>query len=49
MVFNLLAGNWIEIESNFAKVAIVLFMVVDPIGDIPLFVVLTGKMTEGEK
>jgi multiple antibiotic resistance protein len=34
---------------NLAKAAIVLFIVVDPFGNIPIFMSLTGKMSEGQK
>ncbi len=34
---------------NLAKAVIVLFIIVDPLGDIPIFVGLTEKMTESQK
>jgi len=33
---------------NFAKAAIVLFIIVDPFGNIPIFIGLTEKMTESQ-
>ncbi|MGD0644968.1 MAG: MarC family protein [Candidatus Bathyarchaeia archaeon] len=38
-----------EIAINFARAILVLFIIVDPFGDIPIFIGLTEKMTEGEK
>jgi multiple antibiotic resistance protein len=37
------------IALNLAKAIIVLFIIVDPLGDIPIFISLTEKMTEEQK
>lgn len=36
----------LDFAINLAKAAIVLFIIVDPLGDIPIFIGLTEKMTE---
>jgi multiple antibiotic resistance protein len=41
--------NPVDFVMNLAKAVIVLFIIVDPFGDIPIFIGLTDKMTEGEK
>ena len=41
--------NPVDFAMNLAKAVIVLFIIVDPFGDIPIFIGLTEKMTEGEK
>jgi multiple antibiotic resistance protein len=41
--------NPVDFVMNLAKAVIVLFIVVDPFGDIPIFIGLTDKMTKGEK
>ena len=44
-----MSGVPLEIAINFARAILVLFIIVDPFGDIPIFIGLTEKMTEGEK
>jgi multiple antibiotic resistance protein len=44
-----MSGTPLEIAFDFAKAALALFIIVDPFGDIPIFISLTDKMTEGEK
>ncbi len=39
----------VDIAFNLAKAAIVLFIVVDPFGDIPIFMGLTEKMSDAQK
>ena len=39
----------IDFAFNLAKAVIVLFIIVDPFGDIPIFMSLTEKMTASEK
>ena len=34
---------------NLAKAILVLFIIVDPLGSIPIFIGLTGEMTENQK
>ncbi len=38
-----------DIAINLAKAIIVLFIIVDPFGDIPIFIGLTEKMTDAQK
>jgi len=44
-----MSGAPLEIAIDFARAVLVLFIIVDPFGDIPIFMGLTEKMTEGEK
>ena len=44
-----MSGTPLEITFDFAKAVLALFIIVDPFGDIPIFISLTQKMTEGEK
>lgn len=44
-----MSGTPLEITFNFAKAVLALFIIVDPFGNIPIFISLTDKMTEGEK
>jgi len=44
-----LAMSIADIAFDLAKAAIVLFIVVDPFGNIPIFIGLTEKMTETQK
>ncbi len=44
-----MSGTPLEIAFSFAKAIIALFIIVDPLGDIPIFISLTEKMAEGEK
>jgi small neutral amino acid transporter SnatA (MarC family) len=39
----------VENALNFVKAFLVLFIVVDPFGNIPIFMSLTEKMTKKEK
>jgi multiple antibiotic resistance protein len=41
--------NPADFAFNLAKAVIVLFIIVDPFGDIPIFIGLTEKMSQGEK
>jgi multiple antibiotic resistance protein len=41
--------NPVDFAMNLAKAVIVLFIIVDPFGDIPIFISLTEKMSEVEK
>ena len=41
--------NFADFAVNLAKAVIVLFIVVDPFGNIPIFMSLTEKMTENQK
>ncbi len=41
--------NLAEFAVNLAKAVIVLFIIVDPFGNIPIFMSLTEKMTESQK
>jgi len=43
------SGTPLEIAFDFAKAILALFIVVDPFGDIPIFISLTEKMAIGEK
>ena len=40
---------FLDIAPNLAKAIIVLFIIVDPFGNIPIFMGLTTKMTEAQK
>jgi len=42
-------GMWIEVGFDLAKAIIALFIIMDPLGDIPIFISLTEKMTEDQK
>lgn len=44
-----MSGTPLEITFDFARAILALFIVVDPFGDIPIFISLTEKLTEGEK
>ena len=44
-----MSGTPLEIAFDFAKAILALFIVVDPFGDIPIFISLTEKMAIGEK
>ncbi len=44
-----MSGTPLEIAFDFARAIIALFIIVDPLGDIPIFISLTEKMAEGEK
>lgn len=44
-----MSGSMLEITFDFARAVLALFIIVDPLGDIPIFISLTEKMTEGEK
>lgn len=44
-----MSGNLLEIAFDFARAVLALFIIVDPLGDIPIFISLTEKMTEVEK
>ncbi len=44
-----MSGTPLEIAFDFARAVLALFIIVDPLGDIPIFISLTEKMTEGEK
>ena len=44
-----MSGTPLEITFDFARAILALFIIVDPFGDIPIFISLTEKMTEGEK
>jgi multiple antibiotic resistance protein len=44
-----MSGTPLEIAFDFARAILALFIIVDPLGDIPIFIGLTEKMTEGEK
>lgn len=39
----------IEVATNLIKAIIVLFIIVDPFGNVPIFMSLTEKLTEAEK
>jgi multiple antibiotic resistance protein len=39
----------VETATNLAKAIIVLFIIVDPFGNVPIFMSLTEKMTEAQK
>jgi len=41
--------NIIDVAVNLAKAIIVLFIIVDPFGDIPIFISLTENMTDPQK
>jgi multiple antibiotic resistance protein len=42
-------SSFIDVLFNLAKAIIVLFIIVDPFGDIPIFMSLTEKMTDGQR
>jgi multiple antibiotic resistance protein len=44
-----MSGSLADIAVNLAKAIIVLFIIVDPFGDIPIFMGLTEKMTQAQK
>jgi multiple antibiotic resistance protein len=44
-----MSGSFMDFGINLAKAALVLFIIVDPFGDIPIFMSLTEKMTEAQK
>ncbi|HUK85778.1 MAG TPA: MarC family protein [Candidatus Acidoferrum sp.] len=44
-----MSGSLLEIAFDFARAIIALFIIVDPFGDIPIFITLTEKMAKGEK
>ncbi len=44
-----MSGSPLEIAFDFARAIIALFIIVDPFGDIPIFITLTEKMAKGEK
>jgi multiple antibiotic resistance protein len=44
-----MTGSLIDVAVNLAKAIIVLFIIVDPFGNIPIFMGLTEKMTENQK
>jgi multiple antibiotic resistance protein len=44
-----MSGTPLEIGFDFARAILALFIIVDPFGDIPIFISLTDKMAEGEK
>jgi multiple antibiotic resistance protein len=44
-----MSGTPLDIAFDFARAILALFIVVDPFGDIPIFISLTEKMTVGEK
>ena len=44
-----MSGTPLEITFDFARAVLALFIIVDPFGDIPIFISLTEKMAEGEK
>jgi multiple antibiotic resistance protein len=43
------SGTPLEITFDFAKAVLALFIIVDPFGDIPIFISLTENMSDGEK
>ena len=44
-----MSGSLIDIVINLSKAIIILFIIVDPFGDIPIFMGLTEKMTDPQK
>ena len=44
-----MTGSMIDLAVNLAKAIIVLFIIVDPFGNIPIFMGLTEKMTDPQK
>lgn len=44
-----MAASPMDLAINLAKAIIVLFIIVDPFGDIPIFIGLTEKMTDAQK
>ncbi len=44
-----MSGSLIDIVINLTKAIIILFIIVDPFGDIPIFMGLTEKMTGSQK
>ncbi len=44
-----MTGSMIDLAVNLAKAIIVLFIIVDPFGNIPIFMGLTEKMTNPQK
>jgi multiple antibiotic resistance protein len=44
-----MSGTPLEITFDFLRAILALFIIVDPFGDIPIFISLTEKMTQGEK
>jgi multiple antibiotic resistance protein len=44
-----MSGTPLDISFDFARAILALFIIVDPFGDIPIFISLTDKMAEGEK
>jgi multiple antibiotic resistance protein len=45
----LMSEQVVETATNLAKAIIVLFIIVDPFGNVPIFMSLTEKMTEAQK
>jgi multiple antibiotic resistance protein len=44
-----MAASFMDVAVNLAKAVIVLFIIVDPFGNVPIFMGLTEKMTEEQK
>jgi multiple antibiotic resistance protein len=44
-----MTGSMIDLAVNLAKAIIILFIIVDPFGNIPIFMDLTKKMTDPQK